>query len=174
MSKKSTNDVKRVTGLLVIEVVNSNPNGNPDQDSDPRQRPDWRGEISPVSFKRKVRDLIEDKEGIVWEQVSSELKLDAKEFGILESRGRDRAQIEGEINDGTFSKHYWDGRVFGNTFLEKGATGSIKTGVVQLTMFVYFPSFFVLYQAPIHEMIIFSFEKSIYTIIIFILFSFIE
>jgi Cas7 group CRISPR-associated protein Csh2 len=132
MAKKSTNDVKRVTGLLVIEVVNSNPNGNPDQDSDPRQRPDWRGEISPVSFKRKVRDLVEDKDGIVWEQISSEMKIEAKEFGILESRGRDRKQIEREINDGTFSSIYWDGRVFGNTFLEEGASGSIKTGVVQV------------------------------------------
>jgi len=132
MAKKSTNDVKRVTGLLVIEVVNSNPNGNPDQDSDPRQRPDWRGEISPVSFKLKVRDLVEDKDGIVWEQISSEMKIEAKEFGILESRGRDRKQIEREIKDGTFSSIYWDGRVFGNTFLEEGTSGSIKTGVVQI------------------------------------------
>jgi CRISPR-associated protein Csd2 len=132
MANKSTNDVKRITGLLVIEVVNSNPNGNPDQDSDPRQRPDWRGEISSVSFKRKIRDLIEDKGGIVWEQVSTEMKLEAKEFGILESHGRDRKKIEGEIKDGTFPAIYWDGRVFGNTFLEEGASGSIKTGVVQV------------------------------------------
>ena len=27
------------TGLLVIEVINSNPNGDPDRESDPRQRP---------------------------------------------------------------------------------------------------------------------------------------
>ena len=45
--------IKRATGLLVIEVVNSNPNGDPDRESDPRQRPDGCGEISPVSFKRK-------------------------------------------------------------------------------------------------------------------------
>ncbi len=44
---KTENDVQRITGLLVIEVVNSNPNGDPDRDSDPRQRPDLRGEISP-------------------------------------------------------------------------------------------------------------------------------
>ena len=29
--------MNRVTGLLVIEAINSNPNGNPDMDSDPRQ-----------------------------------------------------------------------------------------------------------------------------------------
>ena len=63
--------MNRATGLLVIEVVNSNPNGNPDQESDPRLRPDERGMISQVSFKRKVRDLVEDKEGPVWQQTAA-------------------------------------------------------------------------------------------------------
>ena len=53
-------NIKRATGLLIIEVVNSNPNGDPDRESDPRQRPNGLGEISPVSFKRKLRDLVED------------------------------------------------------------------------------------------------------------------
>lgn len=129
---KTKNDVKRLTGLLIIEVVNSNPNGDPDRDSDPRQRPDWRGEISPVSFKRKLRDIIEDKDGLVWSHVSDEMKLKRDNFGILESRGRDRKAIEQQIKDGSFSSAYWDGRVFGNTFLEEGSSGSIKTGVVQV------------------------------------------
>ena len=42
-----SNEIRRATGLLVIEAVNSNPNGDPDRESDPRQRPDGRGEISP-------------------------------------------------------------------------------------------------------------------------------
>ena len=120
----------RATGLLVIEVINSNPNGDPDRESDPRQRPDGKGEISPVSFKRKVRDLIENKDGDVWKQVGSGLK--PEEFVILESRGRDRKQIDAELKNGTtFRDKYWDGRVFGNTFLEEGAADTIKTGVVQ-------------------------------------------
>ena len=53
-------ELKRATGLLVIEVVNSNANGDPDRESDPRQRPNGLGEISPVSFKRKLRDLLDD------------------------------------------------------------------------------------------------------------------
>lgn len=120
----------RATGLLVIEVINSNPNGDPDRESDLRQRPDFKGEISPVSFKRKVRDLIENKEGDVWKEVGSGLK--PEEFVILESRGRDRKQIDAELKNGTtFRDKYWDGRVFGNTFLEEGAADTIKTGVVQ-------------------------------------------
>ena len=67
--------MNRATGLLVIEVINSNPNGNPDQESDPRQRPDERGMISPVSFKRKLRDLVEDKEGPAWMELSGTFNL---------------------------------------------------------------------------------------------------
>ena len=131
MTSSTANDVKRFTGLLIIEVVNSNPNGDPDRESDPRQRPDGRGEISPVSFKRKVRDLIEAKDGAVWKAMQTEMDLTNERFGILESRGRDRKQIEGELKNGSFQAKYWDGRVFGNTFLEEGAADTIKTGVVQ-------------------------------------------
>lgn len=127
------NQMLRATGLLVIEVINSNPNGDPDRESDPRQRHDFRGEISPVSFKRKLRDLIADKEGVVWQALQQELQLDQEQFYILESRGRDRKQIETELKDEAkvFKEKYWDGRVFGNTFLESGGSTTIKTGVVQ-------------------------------------------
>ena len=131
MTDNNTKDVKRFTGLLVIEVVNSNPNGDPDRESDPRQRPDGRGEISPVSFKRKVRDLIEAKDGTVWQVMRTDMNLNGEKFAILESRGRDRKTIEGELKNGSFQDKYWDGRVFGNTFLEEGSADTIKTGVVQ-------------------------------------------
>lgn len=117
-----SNEIKRGTGLLVIEVINSNPNGDPDREGDPRQRPDGRGEISPVSFKRKLRDLVEWKEGDVWRTLSTSFNpsLDPANFGILESRGRDRASIALMLTgDGqAFKDAFWDGRVFGNTFLE--------------------------------------------------------
>jgi len=127
------NQMLRATGLLVIEVINSNPNGDPDRESDPRQRHDFRGEISPVSFKRKLRDLIADKEGVVWQALQQELQLEQEQFYILESRGRDRKQIEAELKDDAkaFKEKYWDGRIFGNTFLESGGSTTIKTGVVQ-------------------------------------------
>jgi CRISPR-associated protein Csd2 len=133
MSALPTSSIVRATGLLIIDVINSNPNGDPDRESDPRQRPDGKGEISPVSFKRKVRDLIENQEGDVWKEISEKMSLDPKRFVILESRGRDRKIIEGELKNGSavFKEKYWDGRVFGNTFLEEGAADTIKTGVVQ-------------------------------------------
>ncbi len=135
--------MKRVTGLLVIEVVNSNPNGDPDRESDPRQRDGGIGEISPVSFKRKLRDLIDAKEAPVYQSLKSRLRLNDENFNILESRGRDRIQIKKEMEDGeggdfmrsTFVKKYWDARIFGNTFLEEnGDKATIKTGAVQFGM----------------------------------------
>ena len=116
-----SNDIVRATGLLVIEVINSNPNGDPDRESDPRQRDDERGEISPVSFKRKVRDLVENKEGPVWQEVAKRLELssNAEDFAILESRSQKLTDIR-KLKEDEFTKKYWDGRVFGNTELEKG------------------------------------------------------
>ncbi len=132
MNKEKLN---RTTGLLIVEVINSNPNGDPDRESDPRRRPDERGEISPVSFKRKLRDLVEER-GPVWEEISEKLNIKDKKnnFEILEHRGRDRKEIENELKNDSFKNKYWDARLFGNTFLEEGSSTSIKTGAVQFGM----------------------------------------
>src|SRR3990172_3585784 len=102
--------IMRATGLLVIEAINSNPNGDPDRESDPRQRPDRHGEITPVSFKRKPRDLVEDKEGGVWKALSKELNLDKSRFGILESRETKREDVVSLLKgDGAkFLDAFWD------------------------------------------------------------------
>ncbi|MCL5744241.1 MAG: type I CRISPR-associated protein Cas7 [Acidobacteria bacterium] len=127
---------RRATGLLILEVMNSNPNGDPDNESDPRTRIGGYGEISPVSFKRKLRDLVEEKDGPVWQETAASFTpvLNPEEYDILEKRGRNREKIKGEIKDGSFVGRYWDGRLFGNTFLEEDASTSIKTGVVQFGM----------------------------------------
>lgn len=130
----ATAEIKRTTGLLVIEAINSNPNGDPDRESDPRQRPDGRGEISPVSFKRKLRDLVEDKQGPVWLEMKKRFGLSEEKCCILESRDNKRPDVLKELKSKDnieFKNKYWDGRVFGNTFLEEDASDSIKTGVVQ-------------------------------------------
>jgi len=136
-------EIQRATGLLVIEAVSSNPNGDPDRESEPRQRPNGRGEISPVSFKRKLRDLTEDKNSPFWGGLPEKFSNDPDSYHILESRGRNRKTIQSEMGDtknfnqtnflkSDFVRKYWDARVFGNTFLEEGAAkGFIKTGVVQ-------------------------------------------
>lgn len=135
-------ELKRATGLLVIEVVNSNPNGDPDRESDPRQRPNGLGEISPVSFKRKLRDLLDDHDAPFFRALPKQFCCNPDHYLILEHRGRDRTQIQKEMGKGPadflnseFVQKYWDARVFGNTFLEGGGDKEfIKTGVVQFGM----------------------------------------
>jgi CRISPR-associated protein Csd2 len=136
-------EINRATGLLIIEVVNSNPNGDPDRESDPRQRANGQGEISPVSFKRKLRDLVEAKDQPVFQSLKNRLQLEDGSFEILEHRGRNRDAVSKEMKDGedgdfmksSFVKKYWDARVFGNTFLEsEGDKETIKTGVAQFGM----------------------------------------
>ena len=110
----------RHVGLLVIDVTMSNPNGDPDMESEPRTRElDGLGMISPVSLKRKFRDLVSD-ESEVFTTAKAQLKLGAEtgnQFNILEERGRHREQIK-EMDKADFVKSYWDARIFGNTFLE--------------------------------------------------------
>lgn len=114
-------NLNRGTGLLVIVVQGSNPNGDPDAEGEPRTLgADRRGLISPVSFKRKLRDLVADEGSPVWEQAEKSLNLRQNgnySYGILETRGRDRDAIF-KMDRDTFIAGYWDARVFGNTFLE--------------------------------------------------------
>ncbi len=137
MSKnQDSNLVPRITGLLILEVRKSNPNGDPERESSPRQRPDGKGEISPVSVKRKLRDLVLEKEGVVWQEVKKALGIeDDERFQILESRGRNRDEIKKQMEPKNgklgqaFIDAYWDGRLFGNTFLEEGGSDTIRSGV---------------------------------------------
>lgn len=132
----------RGTGLLIIEVCGSNPNGDPDAEGQPRTiGADRRGLISPVSFKRKLRDIVADDGGDArraWDALG--LADSSNRLGILEARRRKRDEIS-KLDRDAFVSAYWDARVFGNTFLEsmKGADKDksvdrdhfIRTGVVQ-------------------------------------------
>lgn len=135
MSSENNQAIARSTGLLVIEVKNSNPNGDPDRESDPRVRShDQRGMITGVSFKRKLRDLVESKEGEVWRQLAQD--RDPDEYDILESRRHKREDIRKLLNTDFegFKSRYWDGRVFGNTFLEEDGGDTIRSGVANFAL----------------------------------------
>ncbi|MBI3524421.1 MAG: type I CRISPR-associated protein Cas7 [Betaproteobacteria bacterium] len=131
-------DIPRVTGLLVIEVRNSNPNGDPDRESDPRTRGhDGRGIISDVSFKRKLRELVLLKEGPVWKEMKKQLGLEDGRFGIhVDQDTRDKekaAKVAGQKK--SLSESHWDVRLFGSTSLEEG-DNFIRTGVAQFSIAV--------------------------------------
>lgn len=125
--------INRGTGLLLIDVTNSNPNGDPDRESDPRIRQDGRGEISPVSFKRKLRDLVANKDSPLWKEIAEELELPENGFEIMESNKTKRTEVNKLKKDELLNK-YWDVRVFGSTFLEGDDNENesfIASGVVQ-------------------------------------------
>ena len=108
----------RCIGLTVLDVVMSNPNGDPDMESDPRTiDATGCGLITPVSYKRKFRDLVEDKDGLVLQAAKDKLGLDLSRYQILEARGRNRSDIL-KMEAEQFQNTYWDARIFGNTFLE--------------------------------------------------------
>jgi Cas7 group CRISPR-associated protein Csh2 len=140
--------IPRATGLLVIAVENSNPNGDPDQESDPRRRShDNRGMITGVSFKRKLRDLVLRKDEVVWPKVAPALGIiekdglwrkDGIEFDILERRDIKRPEVN-ELLSKQFDKFkakFWDARVFGNTFLEEGGLDTVRSGVAHFVLAV--------------------------------------
>jgi len=131
-----TNEIPRATGLIIVEVRNSNPNGDPERDGAPRKRRGDIGEISPVSVKRKMRDLVENKKGPIWLYLKSKFNIsDDSCFQILEERDRKRREIKRMIvedeskplEEKRFVKMYWDGRVFGNTFLEEAESEKEET-----------------------------------------------
>jgi Cas7 group CRISPR-associated protein Csh2 len=129
----NTDKIPRATGLLIIEARNSNPNGDPDRESDPRTRAhDGRGIISDVSFKRKLRELVLAKEGPVWTQFKDDMKLSDDEFGIhVDQATRTKSKAtQGEGEKKSLSAAHWDVRIFGSTSLEEG-DNFIRTGVVQ-------------------------------------------
>ena len=131
-------ELKRATGLVVIEVVNSNPNGDPDREADPRQRPNGLGEISPVSFKRKLRDLVDDHKSPVFQSLPEKFREHPEEYCILESRGRDRKAIQKEMEtDGdidVYKRQAQDTSVFPNLIMDavhkdKGIERGQRTGL---------------------------------------------
>jgi CRISPR-associated protein Csd2 len=141
--KNNSVPFNRGTGLLIIEVRHSNPNGDPDAESEPRTiDADGRGLISPVSFKRKLRDLVANKNGSAWTTAKDLLHLETEhdertvlhntrrgldhpteqravmaKYNVLETRFRVREEIE-KMDVFRFVAEFWDARLFGNTFLE--------------------------------------------------------
>jgi len=141
MNNTTCTDIPRATGLIIVEVRNSNPNGDPERDGAPRRRRGDIGEISPVSVKRKMRDLVGNKKGPIWLYLKEKFGLDETRFDILEERDKHQKHlkqmiiqdVDGPVEEKRFVKMFWDGRVFGNTFLEEatGASADLSEGTAE-------------------------------------------
>ncbi len=130
-------ELNRGTGLLVVEVVMSNINGDPDTNNDPRTDGNGIGLVSPVSIHRKLRDMVASK-GPHWKVFQKKHDLVEKNYGIFEMKDRDRPAIAKRIIEKNGPEEilaqYWDTRVFGCTFLDekvdKKSVEFIRTGVL--------------------------------------------
>lgn len=110
MTKQNEN-VKRHTGILYIDAVMSNPNGDPDDENRPRTINGTRGSIgviTDVCIKRKIRDfIIKTKHGEAG-------------FDIAVRQENDFDTVVAANTVSELTENYFDYRVFG-VVIPKGA-----------------------------------------------------
>lgn len=129
--------LKTGVGTFIIEAIMSNGNGDPDNNGAPRQDLDSFGLISDVSFMRKIRDIIMDKQSPVWKKIAAQLGItDESRFDILENPDLTLQEVyailKGPNGTEAFHNRFVDARLRGNTVLNKelGTSKHVRTGVV--------------------------------------------
>lgn len=136
------NDVeKRYDFMLVFDVIDGNPNGDPDASNLPRVDPEtMQGLVTDVALKRKIRDYVQitrgDEEGY---------DIYVKQRGILTREQRkayEALNIEDEEEKSTtvikdarewMCAHYYDTRMFGAVMSTKKYNSGQVRGPIQLT-----------------------------------------
>lgn len=106
--------MNRTEYVILYDVTNSNPNGDPDANNQPRMHDNGHGYITDVCIKRKLRNI-------------------AQQNGqqILVSSGEN---ISAKLTQQTLTSDYWDVRMFGAVVTERGSKSnrSIR-GAVQMS-----------------------------------------
>lgn len=142
IGKFTTAVTKTQTGVIILEVNTSNPNGNI-EDNLPRDFPTGHGWLTSISFKRRsIRDLLEDHESPEFKDLCKILDLDPESLHIFESkkRGFDNlsdldaktkavALFAGNIQDAL--SRYYDSSIFGSTMLEGKSDKKSKKAKVE-------------------------------------------
>ncbi|XDF43707.1 type I-B CRISPR-associated protein Cas7/Csh2 [Saccharolobus solfataricus] len=129
MSKNDSNLTTNSEYLIIYEVKNANPNGDPDDENRPRMDPKTKiNYVSDVRLKRFFRDYIIAKYGTDYIWVT---KLDGKNVDAtkrLEAIGKDPSSVLTKCIDA---------RLFGATIPKKGGEGKGEsyafTGPLQLS-----------------------------------------
>ncbi|CAB4963080.1 MAG: type I-C CRISPR-associated protein Cas7/Csd2 [Actinobacteria bacterium] len=128
----------RHDALLLIEVVDSNPNGDPDAGNQPRTDPETgHGLMTDVSLKRKVRDTVDTIRGTL---------PDPARYGIYVTAGTALNTVHDtayaavgkgatpETAQQWLRDHYFDIRMFGAVMTTGKNTAGRVTGPVQFGM----------------------------------------
>lgn len=125
------NPTLRMTGVAVIEVVRSNPNGDPDNQGYPRQRDDGRGVISVGRVKRMQRAYLSENGEPVFNVAAN---LTARQLDALPLEPRKTTKKEDDSRKAERSRKllemYLDARLFGALFTQ-GSTGVNTRGPMQ-------------------------------------------
>ena len=152
----STNDQpmsNKHTGVIIVRVQNSNPNGDLDTNQ-PRIFDDTqKGWISNVAAKRRIiRDPLVDNDSLVLEHLKEKFGISEENYRIFESRMRGyediseleaMKKVENEFkqNPNQTLKTYFDARLCGTTLLQQNKTATtgkalrfVRTGCLQMTV----------------------------------------
>ena len=123
--------------VMIFDVTDGNPNGDPDNGGEPRQDPiDMRGIVSPGCIKRRIRDSL----ALLFDEalyIASGTALDAPQLAALaeaeKTNGRDKSAIAKSARQLIF-KRFIDVRLFGAvlTQITKIGNGGQVTGAIQI------------------------------------------
>ena len=123
--------------VMIFDVTDGNPNGDPDNGGEPRQDPiDMRGIVSPGCIKRHIRDSL----ALLFDEalyIASGTALDAPQLAALaeaeKTNGRDKSAIAKSARQLIF-KRFIDVRLFGAvlTQITKIGNGGQVTGAIQI------------------------------------------
>lgn len=126
--KKALNPEVRHDIVFLVEAVDSNPNGDPDNANSPRIDPiDNRGVITDVATKRRIRDSVAMRLQLPLYIANNSVLTEAHEAVVdeaevkkaLEAAGKDK-NARAEIISGALLDKFWDIRIFGGTLSAVG------------------------------------------------------
>jgi len=122
-----------IYGLVVLESINSNPNGDPDREGAPRLFSNDINWFSPQSIHRKLRDLILNQTPTflaICEKLGISEKEIKENYNIYVEPTRSAASYAAEYkkDPAAFNDKYVDARWFSQTLLEKGGDFTPKAG----------------------------------------------
>lgn len=118
----------KIDFVVLVKVVNANPNGDPLNGNRPRTTYTGNGEISDVCIKRKIRNRLQDMGEKIFVQ-SAERSDDG--FSSLSERASETIKLY-QTNDEYAKKaceEWMDVRTFGQVFAFKAKKGDKKEGV---------------------------------------------
>lgn len=124
-----TNPATRHEFVLLFDVKDGNPNGDPDMDNMPRIDPETRhGLVTDVSLKRKVRDYVHivlEQEIFIQSKVALNKVIEEAGEAIGEAPGKSKTTNESVKDE--MIRRYYDIRMFGAVL----STGKLNAGQVR-------------------------------------------